>query len=312
VDDADWVRDYASKPHLRSPEGSRREAFSVNKLWSFGGDIRLDNIRGKSAFILSVQILISLTFMACTSDSEGNVCERFEKIWVETHQENCLDDMDCCECFCADYGMYGSGVSSECNCMHLGDNCIEGRGAYSSAEWCLDDVDNCRAFYEHIIDEFCRVRYCDASSECKDDEVCSLGRCEDVWGLTYRLSVEEVYLDFVEEGGNGCFPPDCTYPDLQACFFKDFEEFPGEIESATFCTTVAYDTYRASWPNESFTTEIQHYDDWLFTVIHAESNEWTSLYKRQLRPIIRHSIHTGSFVSEEWPVLRIKIEHAGE
>jgi len=272
----------------------------------------LELIRRKSIFILSTQIFFLLICVACTGGNEGNICEKFERIWIETHQKNCTDDMDCCECYCAYQGMYGSGIRSECNCVHLGDNCIEGYGAYSSSEWCLEDVDSCKDFYEHTIDEFCQVRFCETSSQCKEDEVCSIGRCEDVWGITYRLSVEEAYLDFVEEDGNGCFPPDCTFPDLQACFFKDIEEFPGEIESAVFCTTIAYDTYSASWPDEPFTTNLLHYDDWYFVVLHAETDQWTKLFAWPLSPIPRNSIHDGELAMDSHPVLRIKIEPAGE
>ncbi len=109
------------------------------------------------------------------------------------------------------------------------------------------------------------------------------------WGLTYRIVVMQILVDTNCEG----WDEDGTCPDLQVCFFRDVEAFPGAVDSAVFCTSVQYDTHTARWENEYFDTVLLETDDWTIAVLDENQEDWTVLREFRFQPIELFIIHQG-------------------
>jgi hypothetical protein len=133
---------------------------------------------------------------------------------------------------------------------------------------------------------------CSSNTECKPDEVCLDGICDEAWGATYRITVEQVLLL------DGCsnWDTDGTCPDLLACFFKDVSQFPGNTTAAEFCTSVELDTDMGRWKEEYFETILLPTDDWTFFILDEDADGWDIIREIKLKPIPLDNIHFGSLV----------------
>lgn len=101
-------------------------------------------------------LLLTLSGIGC-GDRHQSVCERFDRLWQDIHEQVCRPDWECCECLCALQGqrLTGTGQYPTCSCAPFSEHCEAGSLHELAACECFEDTEACRIRYEGIITAIC-------------------------------------------------------------------------------------------------------------------------------------------------------------
>jgi hypothetical protein len=157
---------------------------------------------------------------------------------------------------------------------------------------------------EQCVDGACMVvEDCVTYMDCLDDQICLYEKCAEAWGRTYRITIVQ-FMYFHDCSG---WDPDGSCPDLRVCLYNGVDAFPGEVDSAEFCTSVLQDVQYGRWEDEYFDAVLLETDEWLVVSLDQDSDGWEEIFSQYWGPFPIEGIQQGSLVGPDGDLITVEL-----